>query len=160
MSDEGQYVVAWRFFLSLLKSRPRFEALLFRVRCKIEENAKRRVCFRSYAVYFSVWSPACFWGELKAKSERRRIVIIELSLLRNTCSNHVLKMYALKRDRDIGRRQFNKIFSSQRGRDHLGDLDTDGRIILNWILKETGCDCVDWIQVAHDRVQWRASMTR
>jgi hypothetical protein len=36
------------------------------------------------------------------------------------------------------------------GRDHLGDLGIDGRIILKWTLKKQGVEC---IQLAKDRVQ-------
>jgi urocanate hydratase len=39
------------------------------------------------------------------------------------------------------------------GRNHLGYLGIDGRIILKWILKK---QVVDWIQLAQDRVQWQA----
>jgi hypothetical protein len=44
--------------------------------------------------------------------------------------------------------------------DHLGSLDTDGRIILKWIFKTRwgvgggGGDSVDWIHLAQDMVQW------
>jgi hypothetical protein len=34
---------------------------------------------------------------------------------------------------------------------HLGDLDVDYRIILKRILREIGCEIVDWIQVAEFR---------
>jgi hypothetical protein len=35
------------------------------------------------------------------------------------------------------------------GKNNLGDLTIDGRIILKW-------KGVDWIHVAHDRSQWQA----
>jgi hypothetical protein len=41
------------------------------------------------------------------------------------------------------------------GRDHLGNLDINERIILKWILKEIGCKSVNWIQFAQDRVLWQ-----
>ena len=42
-----------------------------------------------------------------------------------------------------------------RERDHWGDKDVDGRIILRWILKwEAGCG--DWMELAKDRDRWRA----
>jgi hypothetical protein len=34
------------------------------------------------------------------------------------------------------------------------NLGTDGRITLNWILNERGCEGVHWIQLAQDRIQW------
>jgi hypothetical protein len=44
------------------------------------------------------------------------------------------------------------------GRDHLQDLNMDGRNKLKMDLKE-GCEGVDWIQVAQDRVKWLALVT-
>jgi hypothetical protein len=40
------------------------------------------------------------------------------------------------------------------GRDCFRDLGIDESIILNWILNKTGCECVNWIHLALDRVQW------
>jgi hypothetical protein len=40
-----------------------------------------------------------------------------------------------------------------KGRDHLGYLGVDGRMILKWILKNREFD--DWIHLALDRVHWR-----
>jgi hypothetical protein len=37
-----------------------------------------------------------------------------------------------------------------RERDHLGDTDLDGRIIL-LDLREVGCGVMDWIELAQDR---------
>ena len=37
------------------------------------------------------------------------------------------------------------------GKNHLGDPDVDGRIILRWILEEVECGDVDWIELAQDR---------
>jgi hypothetical protein len=34
----------------------------------------------------------------------------------------------------------------------------DVRIILKFILTETHCEDVNWIQLARDKVQWRTSM--
>jgi hypothetical protein len=42
-------------------------------------------------------------------------------------------------------------------KEYLEDLDIDGRIIFKQILKK-GCQCVDWIHLVEDRVQWRAPM--
>jgi hypothetical protein len=53
----------------------------------------------------------------------------------------------------------NTKYSSEilKGREHLGELDTDVRIILNWILK-TLATTVAWTHIANDRVQWRAAV--
>jgi hypothetical protein len=42
-----------------------------------------------------------------------------------------------------------------RERDHLGDPDVDGRIILRY-LQEVGCGGMDWIELVQDRDRWRA----
>jgi hypothetical protein len=41
-----------------------------------------------------------------------------------------------------------------RERDHWGDPDVDGRIILRE-LQEVGGDCGDWMERAQDRDRWR-----
>ena len=41
-------------------------------------------------------------------------------------------------------------------RDHLGDQDVDGRIILRWFYQEVGRGCGDWMELAQDRDGWRA----
>jgi hypothetical protein len=39
-----------------------------------------------------------------------------------------------------------------RERDHLGDPDVDGRIILRWIFRKwRGGGCGDWMELAQDR---------
>jgi hypothetical protein len=43
-----------------------------------------------------------------------------------------------------------------KGRDHSEDLGVDGKIILEWILRELGWKGVDWIYLAQDRDRWRA----
>jgi hypothetical protein len=44
-----------------------------------------------------------------------------------------------------------------KGKVPLGeDLGVDGRIILEWILKETGWEEVDWILLSRDRDEKRA----
>jgi hypothetical protein len=40
-------------------------------------------------------------------------------------------------------------------RDHWGDQDIDGRIIL-MNLQEVGGGCVGWMELAQDRDRWRA----
>jgi hypothetical protein len=42
-----------------------------------------------------------------------------------------------------------------RERDHWGDPDVDGRIILRWIFRK-GFRGMDWIELAQDRDRWRA----
>ena len=42
------------------------------------------------------------------------------------------------------------------GRDHLGDLGVDGRIILRWVFRKWDVGGMDWIQLAQDRQRWRA----
>ena len=41
-------------------------------------------------------------------------------------------------------------------RDHLGDPDVDGRIILRWIFRKWDLGGKDWIELAQDRGRWRA----
>lgn len=38
-----------------------------------------------------------------------------------------------------------------KGRDHLGDLDLDNRIVLKWMFKKD-----ELVQVVHDTVHWWA----
>jgi len=47
-----------------------------------------------------------------------------------------------------------------RERDHWGDPDADGRIILRWILREWEGVCGDWMELAQDRDRWRALVSR
>ena len=44
---------------------------------------------------------------------------------------------------------------NRRERDHWGDLDVDGWIILGWISRGVGCGYMDWIGLAQDRDRWR-----
>jgi len=46
-----------------------------------------------------------------------------------------------------------------RERDHLGDPDIDGRIILKWIIRTWDVGFMDWIELAQDRARWRALVT-
>jgi hypothetical protein len=39
----------------------------------------------------------------------------------------------------------------------LGDLDADGKIVLKWNLKESGCEDMAWILLAK-RTQWWAAV--
>jgi hypothetical protein len=41
----------------------------------------------------------------------------------------------------------------------LGNLGTEGMIILKWIFGEVQCEDVDWIQPASDMAQWQTFMT-
>ena len=43
-----------------------------------------------------------------------------------------------------------------RERDHWGDPDVDGRIILRWIFRKWEGVCEDWMELAQDRDSWRA----
>jgi len=43
-----------------------------------------------------------------------------------------------------------------RERNHWGDPDVDGRIILGWIFRKWGGSCGDWMDLAQDRDRWRA----
>jgi hypothetical protein len=45
------------------------------------------------------------------------------------------------------------LWESQTARDHYEDQHVGGWIILKWI---SGWDGIDWIDLAHDRDQWRA----
>jgi hypothetical protein len=47
-------------------------------------------------------------------------------------------------------------WGSLRERDHWGDPDVDGRIILRLIIEEVGGGCGDWMELAQDRDRWRA----
>ena len=43
-----------------------------------------------------------------------------------------------------------------RKRDHWGDQDVDGRIILSLIFRKWEGVVGDWMELAHDRDRWRA----
>ena len=43
-----------------------------------------------------------------------------------------------------------------RERDHWGDPDVDGRVILRWIFRKWEGVCEDWVELAQDRDRWRA----
>jgi hypothetical protein len=43
-----------------------------------------------------------------------------------------------------------------KGRHCLSDKGGEGRKILKQIYKEIGCEGVDWIKLAQDRLQWQA----
>jgi len=46
-----------------------------------------------------------------------------------------------------------------RERDHWGDPDIDGKIILRLDLQEVGGSCRDWVELAQDRERWRAPVS-
>jgi hypothetical protein len=54
-----------------------------------------------------------------------------------------------------GRRGVYTVFwwGNLRERNHLGDPDVDGRIILRWILKNDGG--INWFHLAQDRYRWQ-----
>jgi hypothetical protein len=43
-----------------------------------------------------------------------------------------------------------------RERDHLGERDVNGKIIIRMDLQEVGCGVVDWNELGHDRDSCRA----
>ena len=43
-----------------------------------------------------------------------------------------------------------------RERDHCGNPEVDGRIILRWIFRKWDGGCGDWMELAQDRERWRA----
>ena len=47
-------------------------------------------------------------------------------------------------------------WGSQRERDHWGDQDVDGRIILRCIFRKLERGRGDWMELAQDRERWRA----
>jgi hypothetical protein len=44
-------------------------------------------------------------------------------------------------------------FANLKGRHRAENLGVDGRIILEWILREMGWEGVDWIHLTQDRDQ-------
>ena len=46
-------------------------------------------------------------------------------------------------------------WGSLKERDHLGDPDVDGRIILKSIFRKWDVGGMEWIELAHDRDRWR-----
>ena len=42
----------------------------------------------------------------------------------------------------------------------MGDPDIDGRIILRWIIRKWDVGFMDWIELAQDRVRWRALVSK
>ena len=47
-----------------------------------------------------------------------------------------------------------------RERDHWGDPDADGGIILRWISRKWEEVCGDWMELAQDRDSWRALVSK
>jgi hypothetical protein len=45
-----------------------------------------------------------------------------------------------------------------KGIDNFEELGKDGRIISDWILRETGWADVDWIHLTQERDQWQTLM--
>ena len=48
------------------------------------------------------------------------------------------------------------MWGNLRERDHWGDPDVDGRIILRWIFGKWEEVVGDWMELAQDRDRWRA----
>jgi hypothetical protein len=46
-------------------------------------------------------------------------------------------------------------WENSRARNHLKDLEVDGRIILKWIFKKWD-EGMDWTELAQERNRWRA----
>jgi hypothetical protein len=44
-------------------------------------------------------------------------------------------------------------FENLKGKRHLGDVTVDGKIILNWVLKQTGREGAEWTKMDRNRVQ-------
>jgi len=57
-----------------------------------------------------------------------------------------------------GRRELCTRFwwGNLRERDHWGDTDLDGKIILRRIFRKWEGGCGDWMELAQDRDRWRA----
>jgi hypothetical protein len=49
-------------------------------------------------------------------------------------------------------------WNNMKTRDNSEDPGVDGRIILEWVLREIGWKGVDWMHLARDRDQWQALM--
>ena len=47
-------------------------------------------------------------------------------------------------------------WGSRRERDHWGDPDVDGRIVLRWTCRKWEGVVGDWMELAQDRDRWRA----
>ena len=55
-----------------------------------------------------------------------------------------------------GRGVYRVLVGKPEGRNHWGDPGVDGRIKIRMDLREVGCGCVDWMELAQDRDRWRA----
>jgi hypothetical protein len=72
----------------------------------------------------------------------------------------VIKLRRLRLARHVARlrtRRNHTKFQGEhlKGRDHLGDVSTNWRVILKMDLTEMGCEVVNWIRLDQGRVQWR-----
>jgi hypothetical protein len=56
---------------------------------------------------------------------------------------------------NVGEFVYRVWWGKLRERDHWGDPDVDGRIILRWIFN-VGCGGMDRIELDQDRDRWRA----
>jgi hypothetical protein len=85
------------------------------------------------------------WGRLHKKESSNIIRVIKSRRMR--WAGHAASMRVMRN---------TKLWSgNMKGRNHSEDLDTDGRIKLEWSLQEIGCEDVDRINLAQERGQWR-----
>ena len=64
-------------------------------------------------------------------------------------AGHVARM-------EEGRGVHRVLVGKPEGKNHWGDQDVDGRIILRWIFRKWEGVCGDWMELAQDRDRWRA----
>jgi len=55
-----------------------------------------------------------------------------------------------------GRGMYRVLVGKVAGKNHWGDPDADGRIILRWIFTKWDVGVMDWIEPTQDRDSWRA----
>ena len=55
-----------------------------------------------------------------------------------------------------GRGVHKVLVGKHKGKDHCGDQDVDGRIILRWTFRKWEGVVGDWMELAQDRDRWRA----
>ena len=70
-------------------------------------------------------------------------ILLVVKSRRMRWAGHVVRM-------GEGRGVHKVLVGKPEGRDHWGDPDVDGRIILRWIFRKWGV-CGDWVELAEDR---------